>query len=294
MVSSSRRNEVQEKIMNGKSQSSRDYVLGHTDEELYRLQKQAKLWHHATSRFLEDVGIKAGMKVLDVGTGAGDVALLIAGRVGPYGQVIGVDSDQNVLDLASRRAEATGFKNVSFVQADITQMEFTSDFDAIVGRFILLHLRKPAPVLGRLARFLRPEGRIGFQDFDFTRVSYTLPPCALYDQACSWMRETMRQAGLDFQVGMRLYSLFLDAGLPAPQMYSEAVVGAGPDWNGYEVVALTIRNLLPLILKFGIATEQEVDIDTLASRLQEEVVSKRAVARGADIISAWTRVGSNE
>lgn len=104
----------------------------------------------------------------------------------------------------------------------------------------------------------------------------------------------MRQAGLDFQVGMRLYSLFLDAGLPAPQMYSEAVVGAGPDWIGYEVVALTIRNLLPLILKLGIATVQEVDIDTLASRLQEEVVSKRAVARGADIISAWTRVGSNK
>src|SRR5215467_7121167 len=121
MVSSSRRNEVKEKIMHGNSQSSRDYVLGCSDEELYRLQKQAELWHHATSRFLEDVGIKAGMKVLDVGTGAGDVALLLAGRVGPDGQVIGVDSDQNVLDLARRRAEAAGFTNVSFVQADITQ-----------------------------------------------------------------------------------------------------------------------------------------------------------------------------
>jgi ubiquinone/menaquinone biosynthesis C-methylase UbiE len=208
---------------------------------MHRLQKQAELWHHATDRFLEDVGIKAGMKVLDVGTGAGDVALLLASRVGSDGQVIGVDSDQNVLDLASRRAEAAGFTHVSFIQADIIKMEFAGDFDAIVGRFILLHLREPVAMLGRLARFLRPEGRLGFQDFDFTRVSYTLPPCALYDQACSWMRETMRQAGLDFQVGMRLYSLFLDAGLPAPQMYSEAVVGAGPDWSGYEVVALTIR-----------------------------------------------------
>jgi ubiquinone/menaquinone biosynthesis C-methylase UbiE len=293
-VNSFRKNEAKEKIMNAKGQSSRDYVLGRSDAEMHRLQKQAELWHHATSRFLEDVGIKAGMKVLDVGTGAGDVALLLAGRVGPDSQVIGVDSDPHVLDLARRRAEAAGFTNVSFVQADITQVEFARDFDAIVGRFVLLHLREPVAVLGRLVRFLRPEGCIGFQDFDFTRVSYTLPPSALYDQACSWMRETMRRAGLDYQVGMRLYSLFLDAGLPAPQMCSEAVVGAGPNWNGYEVVAMTIRNLLPLILKFGIATEQEVDIDTLASRLQEEIVSQRAVARGADIILAWTRVGPNE
>ncbi len=280
--------------MNGKSQSSHHYVLGHSDEEMWRLQKQAELWHPATRRFLEDAGIKAGMKVLDVGTGVGDVALLLADRVGPDGQVIGVDSNPTVLDLAQRRAEAAAFTNVSFVQGDITQMEFAREFDAIVGRFILQHLSDPVTVLGRLVRSLRPDGSIGFQEYDFTRVSYSLPPSALYDQAFSWMRETQRHAGLDFQVGMRLYSFFLDAGLPAPQMNSEAVVGAGPNWGGYEVVALTIRNSLPLILKFGIATEQEVDIDTLASRLQEGIVSQRGVARGPDLISAWTRVGSHE
>lgn len=280
--------------MTDKNQSPQHYVLGHSDEEMWRLRKQAELWHPATHRFLEDVGIKAGMKVLDVGTGVGDVTLLLADRVGPDGQVIGVDSNPTVLALAQRRAEAAAFTNVSFVQGDITEMEFARDFDAIVGRFILQHLREPVAVLGRLGRSLRPDGSIGFQEYDFTRVSYSLPPCALYDQVFSWIREIVRHAGLDFQVGMRLSSLFLDAGLPAPQMNSEAVVGAGPNWGGYEVVALTIRNSLPLIIKFGIATEQEVDIDTLASRLQEGIVSQRGVARGPDLISAWTRVGSHE
>src|SRR5579859_168733 len=113
--------------MNGKRESSQPYMLGHSDEELWRLQKQAELWHPATHRFLEDVGIKAGMKVLDVGTGLGDVALLLADRVGPDGQVIGVDSNLKVLDVAHRRAEAASFTNVSFVQVDITQMEFARD-----------------------------------------------------------------------------------------------------------------------------------------------------------------------
>ncbi len=58
--------------MNGKNQSSHHYLLGHSDEEIWRLQKQAELLHPATRRFLEDVGIKAGMTVLDVGTGVGE------------------------------------------------------------------------------------------------------------------------------------------------------------------------------------------------------------------------------
>src|SRR5260370_6899715 len=111
---------------------------------MWRLQKQAELWHPATRRFLEDVGIKAGMKVLDVGTGVGDVALLLADRVGPDGQVIGVDSNPAGLDLARRRAEAAPFTNASFVPRDITHMTFASQFDAIVGRFIFQHLSGPS------------------------------------------------------------------------------------------------------------------------------------------------------
>src|SRR5258708_8290170 len=202
--------------MKGQRQSSHDYVLGHSDEEMWSLQKQAELWHPATRRFLEDAGIKAGMKVLDVGTGVGDVALLLADRVGPDGQVIGVDSNPAVLDLAQRRAEAAAFTNVSFVQGDITQMEFARDFDAIVGRFILQHLSDPVTVLGRLVRSLRPDGSIGFQAYDFTRFSYSLPPCALYDQTYSWVREIQAHAGPRFAVGTSLYSRLLDRGLPAP------------------------------------------------------------------------------
>ncbi len=280
--------------MNGKSEFSRHYVLGYSDEEMGRLQKQASLWHLATCRFLEDVGVTAGMKVLDVGAGVGDVTLLLAEKVGPDGQVMGVDSNPAVLDFARRRAESLASKNVSFVQGDITRMNFAMDFDAIVGRFILQHLSDPVAVLARLARFLRPKSIVGFQELDQTRVSYSLPPATLYDQAFFWIREAVSRAGIDPNLGMRLYGLFLDAGLPAPQMCGEAVVGAGPDWIGYEVVAGTVRSLLPLILKFGIAPEQEVSIDTLASRLQEEIVSQRGVGRGPDVISVWTRVGSHE
>ena len=278
--------------MDSKSETSRHYVMGYSDEEMQRLRKQATLWRPVTLRFLEDAGITAGMRVLDVGAGAGDVTLLLAEKVGPAGQVIAVDNNPAILDIAWRRVEAAAFTNVSFVQGDVATIEFEGDFDAIVGRFILQHLRQPVNVLARLAHFMHPEGIIGFQELDQTRLFYSMPPASLYDQAFFWIREAVGRAGLDPHLGMRLYSVFLDAGLPAPEMRSDAVVGAAPDWIGYEVIAGTVRSLLPLILKFGIATEQEVAIDTLASRLQVEIVSQRGMGRGPDVISAWTRTGS--
>lgn len=50
------------------------YVLGHTDHQLRRLRAQARFLEPVTRRFLREAGLTEGMRVLDVGSGAGDVA----------------------------------------------------------------------------------------------------------------------------------------------------------------------------------------------------------------------------
>jgi len=94
---------------------------------------------------------------------------------------------------------------------------------------------------------------------------------------------------MPLRMGLDMYTAFLDAGLRAPQMGCEGTMGAGPDWLWYDYAAETVRSLLPLILKFGIATAEEVAIDTLAERLRAEALSQRAVVRGPDVVSAWAR-----
>ena len=59
------------------------YALGRSDAETRRLILQHQLYGPFTRQFLTAAGITAGMKVLDVGSGAGDVALLLADLVGP-------------------------------------------------------------------------------------------------------------------------------------------------------------------------------------------------------------------
>ena len=92
------------------------YVFGHSDEEIQRLVRLSRLYNPCTRRFLDQAGISAGMKVLDVGSGPGEVAQLLAERVGPGGAVVGVELDPATLDIARARARVAGYENVSFVK----------------------------------------------------------------------------------------------------------------------------------------------------------------------------------
>ena len=86
------------------------YLFGHSEEETRRLLLQGRLFNPYTRRLLEDAGITRGMKVLDVGSGAGDVTLLAAELVGPDGTVVGVDSNPLLLETARQRVQEAGLK----------------------------------------------------------------------------------------------------------------------------------------------------------------------------------------
>jgi SAM-dependent methyltransferase len=74
-----------------------DYVLGRSVHEYERLMLQARMLRPYTEKFFRGAGLVPGMRVLDVGSGMGDVALLAADIVGPGGRVLGIDRDADAL-----------------------------------------------------------------------------------------------------------------------------------------------------------------------------------------------------
>jgi len=76
------------------------YLFGHSQTETDRLLRQAKMFGPYTKRLFEDAGISLGMKVLDVGSGAGDVAFIVADIVGRDGTVVGIDTNAELLATA--------------------------------------------------------------------------------------------------------------------------------------------------------------------------------------------------
>lgn len=141
------------------------YVVGDDERERQRLIDQASLLDPFTRRLFVEAGIGPGMRVLDVGSGMGDVALLAAELVGPTGSVVGVDTNPDVLVAARRRAP----ENVTFVEGDIRQLELDGEFDAVVGRLVLMYLQDPAEALAQATRNLRSGGVAAFLEPEFAR-----------------------------------------------------------------------------------------------------------------------------
>ncbi len=90
-----------------------DYLWGNSKSEIGRIVTQSEVLRPATCRLLEAAGTKLGMRVLDVGCGAGDVALLARDMVGPQGSVVGIDQDLNILAVARDRARAEGKPDIT-------------------------------------------------------------------------------------------------------------------------------------------------------------------------------------
>lgn len=262
------------------------YVLGHSQKEIERLQKQNDFLQIFTWHCFQEAGIKPGMKVLEAGCGAGDVALILAEMVGPEGQVVGVDINPQALEAARQKAEAAGYNNTLFKEGNLQDIVLEADFDAVVGRLVLFHLKEPTNILRHLLNYLKPGGLVVFQDYNLV-AARAYPFAPLFNQTLERLIKAFRQAGADPEIGLKLNEIFRQAGLPVPTMRCEASISAGPDWDGYEQLALVTRTLLPFMQKVGLATAAEVDIDTLADRLRAEILEIGGVGHGPDVISAW-------
>ena len=272
-------------------QTGRDaiYALGYTEEELQRLTDQEQLYASSTRALLLDAGIGPGMRVLDVGCGPGDVSLLVAERVGSTGEVVGVDTNDRVLQLARARVSASGATHFRFVQTDVREFRVDDLFDAVVGRFVLMYLADPADVVRRVAQYVRPGGIVAFQEFQFEFTSLGSAPLRLFEQFRSWGLAVFQRAGIDTSMGLRLRRIFLDAGLSAPSLHLDGYLAAPGDELAARVVANSLRSALPLVEQFGIATAAEVDIDTFAQRYLAELDTSGAVHMLPPTVSAWTR-----
>src|SRR5581483_9249803 len=173
--------------MNQSTQSDASYLPGYSEEEIRRLERQAQFINGLTRRLFEMTGIAPGMRVLEVGSGAGDVALLVAEYVGQEGSVVGIELNPEMVDLARRRVQLAGLTNVSFIAGDLNTVALDGEFDAVVGRLILIYLRDKVAVLRRLVEHLRPGGIVAFQELDFAGIGASWPSSPLFSQAVDWL-----------------------------------------------------------------------------------------------------------
>jgi SAM-dependent methyltransferase len=218
------------------------YIWGRGQSEIERLIETGRFLGDLTEHLLQLAGIGPGMRVLDVGCGAGDVSFLASRLVGPSGAVTGVDMSAQATAAAQDRAHQAGVTNVQFITQDARDAALDAPVDAIIGRLVLIFFDDPADLLRRLIRNLRPGGIVAFQEWA-TPLAASEPQCELFQTTIDRLVETFTRAGLGTRGGRRMHRIFQDAGLPAPRMHEEARVEGGPGSAGNGSLAVSNRDL---------------------------------------------------
>ena len=221
-----------------------------------------------SARFFGAIGLAPGMRVLDLGCGQGDLSRFVATLVGPGGDVVGVDRSEAALTAARAAAIDPHAAPIRYDTADLAgPLSDLGRFDAIVGRRVLMYLPDAAATLAELPRLAAPGGLVAFQEHARIGLPAGLGDLPEHRRLYDWMWRMITAEGGDATLGLRLIELMRAAGFAIDQARSEGVL-LQPGTPSF--LPSLAAALLPRLVACRVATADEVALDTLADRLDEE------------------------
>lgn len=245
------------------------YLHGTSAEEQRRL---AKLNELINANSLKEMALQTGERVLDVGSGLGQLTRDIARQV--QTKVVGIERSESQLQQCLRFAQLAGENAlVDFRLGDATALplaanEWTS-FDVAHTRFVLEHVRDPLAVVRQMVRAVRPGGRIILEDdgHDIIRIWPSLPA---FDKLWQNYFRTYNRFGNDPFIGHRLVELLHQAGaLPVRNnwLFFGACAGQADVFAAYVANIISILDgVRDPILAIGEITASEFDSTIAALR----------------------------
>jgi len=233
-----------------------EYTIAGGDKGKERLDILSRTLNESTASFLDRSGIRQGMKCLDLGCGGGHVTRAIAARVGPAGQVLGLDFDGREIELATATTDRDTFGNISFAELDAYELNVEALYDLVYARFLMSHLSKPAIVLRKIFKALKPGGIFLAEDTDFSG-HFSFPASTAFDTYISLYQELLAARGADSNVGPKLIALLGEAGfINITFQISQPVHLTG---EGKRMAEITLEGISHALFKQQLVTPEEFE-----------------------------------
>jgi SAM-dependent methyltransferase len=212
------------------------------------------------------------------------VTFELARAAGPEGQVVGVDRDETLLEMARREGEAQNLSNVAFETRDATTWKPDRLFDVVYARFLLTHLPDPGALVSSVRQVLRPGGVFIVEDIDF-RGHFAEPDCPALARSVELYTKVVQSRGADPNIGPRLPGLLREAGFDAIQM--KLVHPAAIQGGIKLLICVTLEKIADAILEDRLTTAEELR-ETI-EQLYAFARDPHTVLGGPRVFQAWGR-----
>jgi SAM-dependent methyltransferase len=216
------------------------YLHGSNPTEQSRLSRLNDL---INNRCFPKLKLQHGFRVLDVGSGLGQLTHRICQAVGANGFCLGIERDENQRAVAIRNfiAPTLEFRKGDALQLPLADAEWGS-FDFVHTRFLLEHLPTPALAVEQMVKAVKPGGRIFLADDDHESFTLYPEPAGFKDLWNAYMNSYI-EVGNDPFIGRKLPKLLQEQGL---HHITNDVVFFG-DCAGTETFPLFVSNLVEVI-----------------------------------------------
>jgi ubiquinone/menaquinone biosynthesis C-methylase UbiE len=263
---------------------SADYVLGGTEAELTRLRAQAQEYDAQARWLLDTIGVHPGARVLDVGCGPVGILALLAEKVGPTGEVVGLERERPFVELARYEIERLGLQNVRVIEADALKSGLESEsFDLVHERLVLVNVPEREALLAEMLRLTAPGGSVALEDID--NVSWLCEPGhSSWDALLSAFHVAFRAGGGDPFVGRRLPALLRGTKARDVQARLWAELPQTGQYRRTHLISL-VGSMRDRILQMKLMSER--DIDAHREALLEHLADPNTVVIEKLLMQCW-------
>lgn len=224
--------------MNEKSPAATgdNYVLPTGKHDSMRLDVIHSVYRPISEKGLSAARIGEAQRAADIGCGTGTVSRWMASQMRSGGRVDAIDIAPEQIDVARSAAAASGYGNIQYQVGSAYEPGLPEGaYDIVFCRLVLCHLKDPGTAIARMARLLRPGGRLVLVDMDL-RDTFAMPRCEAYQHyinECVIPYEV--KVGVDYSVGLKLPQLALDAGLEIDAVFADQpIFREGPEKHLWE------------------------------------------------------------
>lgn len=257
------------------------YVLQRGKAGAERLRLLARVTWPSTRDLLTRVGLRRGLRCLDVGCGTGEVTRELARWVGPSGQAVGLEIDEGFLARAEKASAGLRPRPV-YRQGNVYDLADETGYDLVYARFLLSHLPEPGLALDQMVRAAAPGGVVVVEDVDFAG-HFCYPPCRAFARYVELYLQAVRLMGGAGNLGPRLPGLFLDARLRNVDLH--VVLPTFATGEGKRMAQVTLEHIGAALSTVGLATAEEVK--ALADEIAAHARDRRSVQSLPRIFQVW-------